>query len=71
MSIVCAGLLTVGWTVLIVKIVVKRPDLINTKAAKLVIAGLQLASVVTSGIARFYYTQLTSRSGIMIAGMIG
>ena len=64
MSIVSAGLLSGGWIVLIIKIVRKKEPL-KTKLAKLAIAALQLASVVTSGVARYYYIQLTTRSGVL------
>ena len=66
MSLVCAGLLAVGWAALITKIV-KTTDPAKKKATELLIALLQLLSVVTSGIARFYFTQLTTRSGLIYA----
>ena len=66
---VCAGLLTGGWTALIAK-TVKTPGPLKEKLAKLAIADLQLVSVVTSGIARFYFSQLTTRSSIVLAYLV-
>ncbi len=59
----CAGLLTVGWILVLFKIVNKHEST-NKKIAKLTIALLQLASVITSGVARYFYADITTTVGI-------